>query len=46
METEIVKMLITKYRREKTLESWNVLENLISDKSHYKNIVKLCIEKK
>jgi hypothetical protein len=37
METAIVKMLITKYRREKTLESWTILENLISDKSYCKD---------
>jgi hypothetical protein len=34
METAIVKMLITKYRKDKTLESWKVLENLIEDKSY------------
>lgn len=33
METAIIKMLITKYRKDKTLESWKVLENLIEDKS-------------
>ena len=34
METAIIKMLITKYRKDKTLESWKVLENLIEDKSY------------
>ena len=37
METAIVKMLIAKYRREKTLDSWTILENLISDKSYCKD---------
>jgi hypothetical protein len=34
METSIIKMLITKHRKEKTLESWKVLENMIEDKSY------------
>jgi len=34
METAIIKMLITKYRKDRTLESWKVLENLIEDKSY------------
>jgi hypothetical protein len=34
METAIIKMLITKYRKDKTIESWKVLENLIEDKSY------------
>ena len=34
METAIIKMLITKYRKDKTIELWKVLENLIEDKSY------------